>query len=98
LVPLKPFQSLDLIAFLKAEFNLVWKKGKKKSLSKPLAVQAPEDDLVGLEEILQAAADFAVDKIIPPSNEHNQRDILKVSNKISANSIGRVVGTNLTQH
>ena len=38
-------------------------KEKEKSLSKPLAVQAPEDDLVGLEEILQAAADFAVDKI-----------------------------------
>jgi hypothetical protein len=63
--------------------------GPLKPFQAPIAVQ----DLIGLEEIQQAAADFAVDKIIPPSNEHNQRDILKASNKISANSIGRVVGS-----
>jgi hypothetical protein len=41
--------------------------GPLKPFQAPVAVQ----DLMGLEEILQASADFTVDKIIPPSNEHN---------------------------
>jgi len=48
--PPEAFPSPGSYCFLKSRVQSRLEKEKEKSLSKPLAVQAPEDDLVGLEE------------------------------------------------